>query len=325
MLCVAAGPYMKLRYLALLLAPLAAIYAQSLDVAVVVKAKNSPYWNIVKAGALKAQAELNAEGNTVTVRWDGPEREDQVKEQQQMVSDYISRKVAAIVLAPSNAQALVGPVDAAKNAGIPVIIIDSLIGTESPVAVVATDNYKAGYYAGRQLAESLGGKGKVALFRFMKGHGSTQPREAGFLDAMKKFSGIEVVSSDTYAGASVEEAQKNGAALLAKHGAEIQGVFASNLYASEGMLAALEQAGLAGKVNFVAFDSSDTLVAALRKGELTGLAVQQPFMMGYLGVKSAVAAAQHKSLDHEVDTEVKIVTKANLDSPEVQKLLNPSS
>lgn len=316
---------MKLSYLALFLAPIAFVSAQPLEVAVVVKAKDAPYWNIVKAGAMKAQSDLGAEGTAVTLRWDGPAREDQVKEQQQLVSDYVARKVGAIVLAPSNAQALVGPVDAAKAAGIPVVIIDSLIGTESPVAVVATDNYKAGYFAGRELAETLGGKGNVAVFRYMKGAGSTQPREAGFLDAMKKFSGIHVVSSDVYAGATIDEAQKNAAALLEKHGSELQGIFASNLYASEGMLAALRQAGLAGKVNFMGFDSSDGLVAALRKGEVTGLAVQQPFMIGYLGVKSAVAAAQHKSVDHEVDTEVKIVTKANIDSPEVQKLLNPST
>ncbi len=316
---------MKLSCLVLLLAPVALLSAQPLDVAVVVKAKNSPYWNIVKSGAMKAQADLAAQGVNVTIRWDGPEREDQIKEQQQLVSDYVQRKVSAIVLAPSSAEGLVAPVDQAKAAGIPVVIIDSLISTESPVAVVATDNYKGGYFAGRELAETLGGKGKVPLFRYLKGQGSTQPREAGFLDAMKKFAGIEVVSADMYAGATTDEAQKNAAALLAKHGSEVQGIFASNLYASEGMLAALQQTGLAGKVAFVGFDSSDKLVAALRKGEVTSLAVQQPFMIGYLGVKSAVSAAQHQPLDREVDTEVKIVTKGNLDTPEVQKLLNPAS
>lgn len=307
-----------LAYLALLLAPVGMLVGQPLNIAVVVKAKQSTYWDVVHAGASKAAGE-----EAVILSWDGPDREDQVAEQEQLVIGYVQKKVSAIVLAPAHAQRLAPALDQAKAAGIPVVIIDSLVGSEVPVTTVATNNYKAGLLAGRRLAEVLGGKGKVALFRFMKGHGSSQPREAGFLDAMKKAPGIQVVSADIYAGATTAEAEKNAAGLVEKFGSDLQGVFAPNLYSTEGMLAALRANGLAGKVAFVGFDSTDALVEALKKGEISGLAVQQPFMMGYLGVKSAVAAAQHKPVDKEVDTDVKIVTKENLDTPEVQKLLKP--
>lgn len=309
--------------LALLIAPVTAFAAQPLNVAVIPKAKDSAYWDIVKGGVMKAKADLETQGVTVNIIWDGPAREDQTQEQKQLVDSYVTKKVDAIVLAPSHAQVLSPAVDQAKAAGIPVVVIDSLIGTDSQVATVATNNYKAGMLAGRRLAETLNGKGNVALFRFVKGHGSTQPREAGFLDALKRFPDIKVVSSDISSGATKEDAQKNGAVLLQKYGADLQGVFAPNMPSTEGMLAALREAKLAGKISFVGFDGTDELVDAVRKGEIAGLTVQQPFKMGYVGVTTAVAAAQHKAVQKEVDTEVMMVTKDNLETPEVKKLLNP--
>ena len=313
----------SLASLALLIAPITAIAAQPLTIGVAPKAKDSPYWNVVKGGVMKAKADLEAQGVTVNILWDAPAREDQTEEQKQVVASFVAKKVDAIVLAPSSAQILAPAADQAKAAGIPVVVIDSLINTESPVSVVATNNYKAGLLAGRRIAEVLNGNGNVALFRFVKGHGSTQPRESGFLDALKKFPGIKVISSDFISGATKEEAQKNANALLQKFGAELNAVFAPNLPSSEGMLAALRDTKLAGKIAFVGFDSTDELVDGLRKGELAGLTVQQPFRMGYLGVTSAVAAAQKKAVEKEVDTEVMMVTKDNLDTPEVKKLLNP--
>jgi ribose transport system substrate-binding protein len=300
-----------------------AAFAAPTDVAVIVKAKSSTYWDVVHAGVDKAKQELDAAGTPVTVHWDGPSREDEVAAQAQLVRGAIASHVKAIVLAPSNGQTLVAPVEEAKAAGIPVVIIDSLLSSEAQAATVSTNNYKAGFLAGRALGDALGGKGNVALFRYLKGVGSSQPRESGFLDAMKKYPGIKVVSSDISSGATTAEAIVNAKGLLDKFGAQLNGVFAPNLYSTEGMLAALRQSGYAGKIAFVGFDSSPDMIAALRKGDVTGLTVQQPFMMGYVGLKTAVAAAAHQSVEHEIDTDVKIVTRDNLDSPEVQKLLNP--
>lgn len=312
----------KLVLIALLFAPLALIAAEPLKIAVIPKSKDNVYWQAVRAGAMKAAADLKGEGTDVSILWEGTDREDQPDAQKAIVASFVGQKVNGIVLAPLHPQALVSSVEQADAAKIPVVVIDSPLASQLPKATVATNNYKAGSLAARRLAESLGGKGNVALFRYMKGHSSTLPRESGFLDGLKKYPGIHVVSSDLYAGATDQEHAAHAKELIEKN-ADLQGVFGSNLYATLGVLGALRDAGKAGKVTFVGFDSNDAIIEAVRKGDMAGVAVQQPFMMGYLGVKTVVQVIQGKSVDHEVDTDVKMVTKENLDTPEVQQLLNP--
>jgi ribose transport system substrate-binding protein len=299
--------------------------AETYQVAVIPKSTGIDYWNAVHTGALKAKAELAAEGVMVEILWNGTEREDQVDQQKKLVTDFTAKKVSAIVLAPVHAQALVGPVDAAIGAKIPVIIIDSPVNSIKTPATVATNNYKAGLLAGRSLADAIGGKGKVIMLRYLNGHGSTQPRESGFLDAIKKYPGIEVVSSDQHSGATVSEAEAAARSLLSNFGADLAGIYTPNQTSTTGMLHALRESGLAGKRAFVGFDSSDEHVEALRKGELNSMLVQQPFMMGYLGVRTAVAILQGKPVEKDVDTNVKLVTKQNLETPEIKQLLNPAS
>jgi ribose transport system substrate-binding protein len=312
----------KLTCVVLMLIPIALSAVEPLKIAVVPKSKDSIYWQAVRAGAMKAATELQSEGIPVTVIWDGTSREDDIDGQIALLAGFVTQKVNGIVLAPLHAQAIVPAVEQATAAKIPIVVIDSPIASPLPKATVATNNYKAGSLAGRRLAEVLGGKGNVALFRYMKGHGSTQPRESGFLDALKKYPNIHVVSSDIQAGATAEEQTAHAKELLAKND-DLQGVFGSNLYATLGMLTALRDAGKAGKIAFVGFDASDPIIEAVRKGEMAGVAVQQPFMMGYLGVRTVVQAISGKPVDREVDTDVKIVTKENLDTAEVQALLNP--
>jgi ribose transport system substrate-binding protein len=315
---------MKFVCVTLLLSSIALSAAEPLKIAVIPKSKDNVYWQAVRAGAVKAAADLKGEGTEVTILWDGTDREDQTDAQKALVAGFVTQKVNGIVLAPLNPQALVSSVEQADAAKIPVIVIDSPLASPVPKATVATNNYKAGALAARRLAEAVGAKGNVALFRYMKGHSSTLPRESGFLDGLKKYPGIHVVSSDIYAGATVAEQSAHAKELLEKAG-DLQGVFGSNLYATLGMLSALRDSGKAGKIAFVGFDASDPIIDAVRKGDMAGVAVQQPFMMGYLGVKTVVQAIQGKPVDHEVDTDVKMVTKENLDTPDVQALLNPGA
>jgi ribose transport system substrate-binding protein len=312
----------KLAILVALLAPCALLATESLKIAVVPKSKNI-YWETVHAGALKAAADLQAQGISVEILWTGTDREDQPDAQKAIIAGFVAQKVNGLVMAPMHPQALVPAVDEALAAKIPVVIVDSPLASPAPKATVATNNYKAGTLAARRLADAIGGKGNVALFRYMKGQSSTLPRESGFLDGLKKYPGIHVVSSDIYAGGTVEEQAAHAKEVLEKGGTDLQGVFGSNLVATLSMLAALRETGRAGKIAFVGFDANDSVIEAVRKGEMAGVAVQQPFMMGYLAVKTVVEVIQGKSVDREVDTDVKIVTKENLDTPEIQLLLNP--
>jgi ribose transport system substrate-binding protein len=294
---------------------------EPLRIAVVPKSVGNEYWSAVQAGAMKARAELAAEGVAVEILWKGTEREDQIDQQKEIVADFVAQKVSALVLAPMHTQQLVSSVEAATQAKIPVILIDSSVNTTKVVSIVATDNYRAGMLAGRCLVKAIGAKGKVLLLRFQPGHSSTAPRERGFLDTLQKFPGIEVVSSDQFSGATTETGRKAARALLDQFGASLNGVFTPNLISTSGMLRALRETGLAGKVAFVGFDASAEHIDALRKGEMQGVVVQQPFMMGYTGVRTAVAAVQGKMVDTEIAAEAELVTKENLETPEIQRLL----
>ena len=245
----------------------------------------------VHAGAIKAERELPG----IEIVWQGPLREDDRNSQIQVVQSHIAKGVGAIVLAPLDSRSLRNPVIQANEKKIPVVIIDSDIEREGVqlASFVATDNYKGGQLAGEQMAKLLGDKGKVIMLRYMVGSASTEAREKGFLDAIKQHPGIELVSENQYAGATAQTAlEKAGSLLSSLKDAQIDGVFCPNESSTFGMLLALQERALAGKVKFIGFDASSKLVEALQAGQIDGLVVQNPFKMGYEGVKAAVTALE---------------------------------
>jgi ribose transport system substrate-binding protein len=312
------------KYIVTLLIAAATAYAQPYQIAVIPKGTGNDYWKVIHAGALKAQQELKSEGVEVNLIWDGPATEDMVDRQQQIVQEMIDKHVSGIVIAPSDVRALVGPVEAAVQANIPVVVIDSGLQSVKQLSFVATDNYKGGVLGARQLGKVLEGKGKVILFRSRKGAAGTDARETGFRDALKnQFPGIEVISADQYAGGTYESAEKNATELLKRVGQEANGVFASNEIAAVGMLAALRTTGLAKKIKFVGFDASSRTLAALKDGDMQGFVVQDPMKMGYLGVRTIVDHLKGKKVDREIDTGCVMVTLDNLDKPAIADLVNP--
>ena len=100
-------------------------------------------------------------------------------------------------------------------------------------------------------------------------------------------------------------------------------MFAANESSASGMLLALRDAGLAGKVRFVAFDSSETLNAGLLAGDVDGMVVQNPLRMGYLGVKTLVAVLRGEKVAPVNDTGVGFVTKANFNDPALADIVHP--
>ena len=317
------------RVLPLVLACLAASVLRAADpyqVAVIPKGTTDEYWKSIHAGALQAQRELKAAGIDVAIIWKGPLREDDREQQVQVVENFIGRQVSGIVLAPLDAHALVAPVEEAVGAHIPVVVIDSGLQSKLPASVVATDNRQGGRLAARRLGELLGGKGKVILLRYMVGSASTEEREEGFLEVMRRdFPGIELVSTEQHAGATRDSAKRAAENLLNRYGAEVNGVFASNESSASGMLLALRDAGLTGgKVKFVGFDASQVLDQALVAGDVQGLIVQDPVKMGYLGVKTLVAVLRGEKVPASVDTGVGLVTPENMNNPAQAALLHPA-
>ena len=295
--------------------------AKPMQIAVIPKGTTHIFWQSVHAGARKAEKELNAAGTDVAVTWKGPLKEDDRVSQIEVVQSFVAKRTDAIVLAPLDKVSLVPPVEDAVKRGVKTVIIDSALESDVFASFVATNNYQGGYLAGKRLAEVLGGQGKVMMLRYMVNSASTEKREAGFLAAIKENPGIEIVSDNQYAGATQQEAQSAAQGLLAKFGTQVQGVFCPNESSTAGMLVAMRDASLIASVNLVGFDASPFLVEALKSGEIKGLAVQDPFAMGYKGVMNAVAAVQGNSVAKNDPTAVALVTPDNM--AEHQQVLAP--
>ncbi len=302
-----------------------ALAAETYKIAVIPKGTTHEFWKSINAGAVKAQREFQAQGVNVQIIWKGPLKEDDREQQIQVVENFIAQRVSGIVLAPLDRRGLVAPVETAVRGKIPVIIIDSGLESKLPAASVSTDNREGGRIAARNLGKMLGGKGNAIMLRYAVGSASTEQREEGFLEVMKKdFPDIKLLSTDQHAGATRDSAKRAAENLLNRYGRQVNGVFASNESSAAGMLLALRDAGLAGgKVKFVAFDSGETLNAGLKAGDVQGMVVQNPLNMGYLGVKTMVAVLQGKKVEPMIDTGVGFVTKENFNSPEMADIVNP--
>jgi ribose transport system substrate-binding protein len=291
-----------------------------LVIAVVPKGTTHEFWKSVHAGAVKAGRELD-----IDVVWKGPLREDDLKEQIEVVQSFVAQGVGGIVLAPLSDKGLVASVAAATDAHVPVVVFDSDLAGGNYVSFVATDNEAAGKVAGDALAAKVG-KGNVVLLRYEEGSASTAHREKGFVDSLHQHPEVRLASDSQYGGATTETAEKASENLLASLQADsggVAGVFAPNESTTFGMLLALRKTGLAGKTHFVGFDASDKLVQAVRSREIDGLVVQRPFEMGYLAVKTLVAHIHGQGVERRIDTGSTLVTPENLDTPEVQALVKP--
>ncbi|HEV2972343.1 MAG TPA: substrate-binding domain-containing protein [Pirellulales bacterium] len=291
-------------------------------IAVVPKGTTHEFWKSVHAGALKAQQELAAERIKIDVIWKGPLREDDRDQQIQVVENFTSRKVSGIVVAPLDSQALVNPVASAVQSGIPVVVIDSGLKSDKHLSFVATDNFKGGQLAGGYLAKLLDGKGNVILLRYAVGSDSTEEREKGFLDAMGKFPGIKLISTDQYAGATVETAYQTSQNMLNRYGNEVNGVFCVTELSTIAMTKALRDIGKAGgKVKMIGFDAGSQSVLDMRSGDVQGLAVQNPVLMGYLAIMTMVKHLRGEKVEKRIDTGVILVSPENMERPEIKELL----
>ncbi len=324
-------PPRPLRWLAvfvlILLAPLAGCTRRTTDgkltIAVIPKGTSHVFWQSIHAGAEKAARELG-----VTVIWRGPLREDDRDGQVSEVEGFVTRGISGIVLAPLDESALVRPVAEARRSSIPVVVIDSGLKGDDYVSFVATDNRKGGRLAGEQLARLLHDTGSVVLLRYAEGSESTVQREEGFLEAIAAHAGIRVVSHNQYGGADVEGAYKKSEALLSRFkqpggGLAVDGIFCPNESTSLAMLRTLEDNGWAGKVRFIGFDASDTLVKGMETGHIDGLVLQDPVNMGYLGVKTIVTHIHGGGVERRIDTGVRLVTRDQMNDPAAKELLHP--
>lgn len=300
---------------------------ESMDIAVIPKGSTHDYWKHVKMGANAAGKELG-----VNIIFNGPEKEDDKQSQISMMDTMMSKGVKGIVLAPLDYDALAPSVEAAEKQGIPVVIIDSGVKTDKYLAMVSTDNENGGKIDADEMIRLLNGKGNVAMLRYQAGSASTDAREKGFLEEIKaKAPGIKIVSENQFAGATRETAAKASENLLASFrkpdgSLNLDGIYTPNESSTFGMMTILQQNHWAGKVKFVGFDAAPELIDGLKKGDINALVVQDPLRMGHDGVKTLVEFIRTKKQGPKMqDTGATLVTKENMDKPEVSKLITPAT
>ncbi|MFQ3253290.1 MAG: ribose transport system substrate-binding protein [Loktanella salsilacus] len=288
------------------------------EIAVIVKTTNSNFWQNVSKGADAAIAGQSAH----TVSFNGPASESAVADQVSLVENAINRGVSAIVLAPSDPEALAPVVKRAFEAGIPVAIIDSMLAAGNEAyyqTFLSTDNCAAGELAAQTMIDAAGSTGKVAVMSYVAGVGSEIGRVGCFSDYLAKNSDLEIVGP-FYSQSQMATALNQTTDILAAN-TDLVGIFGANEPTAIGMGRAIEQAGKAGQLTAIGFDGNADLQDMVKSGTLLATAVQGSFQMGELGVQAVMGVLTGETIETFIDTGVVMVTKDNIDSPVAQNVL----
>ena len=291
------------------------------EIAVIVKTANSDFWQNVKKGANDGVA--GAKGYTATFQ--GAASDTDLAGQVALVENAVNRKVAGIVLAPSDPDALIPAIKKAWEAKIPVILIDSAAsdaGKSYYQSFLATDNNKAGELCAQALIAKVGTTGKIAIMSYTAGSGSEIGRVGGFKKYIETHSKLQIVGP-FYSNSQMGTALNQTTDVLAAN-ADLKGIFGANEPTAIGMGRALVQsgkAGKAGKVAAIGFDGNSDLQGFVKDGTIEAIAVQSAYQMGALGVKTAVDVLNKTTVPKFRDTGVVMVTKTNIDTPEAKNVL----
>ena len=255
------------------------------------------------------EAEAKKSGAKVTTQ--GPAKFDPTQ-QKPIVDSVVSSKPDAILVAPTEVSAMQAPLQAAADAGIEVVLVDTTVKDPSfAVSQIASDNVGGGVAAFKAIEELAPDGGKVLVVSTDPGVSTVDARAKGFEDAAKRNSDFEFLGVQ-YSHNEPAQAAKIVTAALQKD-PDIVGVFATNVFSAEGSATGIRQAGKQGEVNVVGFDAGPAQVKQLREGTVQALIAQQPDDIGAQGVQQALAALDGKSTKKTIETGSTIITKDNVD------------
>ena len=285
-------------------------------VVLVAKSTQTEFWLSVFAGAQAAAAEYNVELTTM-----GPETEEDYETQNRMVAEAVADGAEALVFSAIDYENNAAAVDAAGQAGVKIVSIDSGVDSDQVGTYIGTDNYAAGRMAAQAALEGVEGELVVGLVNYDESTANGQERERGVRDALAESGRARVAASVTTL-VEAGRAQTDTADLL-RNNPEINAVFAFNEPTSVGAARAVAELGLSDEVFLVGFDSNVATIDGLQEGSVDALIVQNPYAMGYLGVESAyqLLSGQGAGLEPTVDTATQIVNRGNLFSLDSQKAL----
>jgi ribose transport system substrate-binding protein len=288
---------------------------------VIVKDTTSFYWQTVLAGARKAGQDLD-----VSVPELGAQSESDINGQISILENAVSKNPAAIVIAPTQFTALGKPIDQAARK-VKIIGIDSAADSNAFTAFLQTDNVQGGRVAAEGLAAAIKAKygkieGEVALINSLPGVGSLDQRDQGFKEEIAaKYPGLKLVAVKVADGQTTTGL--NIMTDLITANPALRGVFADALFMGQGAGQAIAENKAGDTIKLVSFDADNKLVGFLKDGTIAALVVQDPFRMGYEGVKTALAASKGEKVEPKIDTGVNLITQENMNSVRSQELLNP--
>jgi ribose transport system substrate-binding protein len=291
------------------------------SVAIIVKDTTAPYWQTVLAGARKAGQDLG-----VSIVELGAKSESDVNGQIGMLETAVAANPAAIVIAPAQFAALGRPIDEAAKK-IKIIGIESPADTKAMTSLIATDYVKAGRIAAEALAAAItktygDTEGNVVIITSMPGVTSLDQRAKGFREVLAaKYRALDIVA-DKVADGKPTTTLSIMKSLIAGT-PDLRGVFVSDPIMTQAVGQAVAESTSGDKINVVGAGSDEKLVKLLQNDTIAGLVVEDPFRMGYDGVKTALAASKGEQVPANVDTGAFLVTKANMSSARSQELLNP--
>jgi ribose transport system substrate-binding protein len=290
-------------------------------VAIIVKDTTLPYWQTVLAGARKAGQDLGV--NIVEL---GAKSESDVNGQIGILETAVASNPAAIVIAPAQFAALGRPIDEAAKK-VKIIGIESPADTKAMTSLIATDNVKAGRIAAEALAAAItktygDTEGNVVIITSMPGVASLDQRAKGFREVLAaKYRALDIVA-DKVADGKPTTTLGIMKGLIANT-PDLRGVFVSDPIMTQAVGQAVAESTSGDKINVVGAGSDEKLVKLLQSDTIAGLVVEDPFRMGYDGVKTALAASKGEQVAANVDTGATLVTKANMSSARSQELLSP--
>ncbi|MBR3629162.1 MAG: substrate-binding domain-containing protein [Oscillospiraceae bacterium] len=296
--------------------------AEQPDIYVICKSKDS-YWDTTRWGAVDAGEEMG-----LNVYYEAPETEADLDVQIKMIQDAIAAGADAIVVAPLDTDALNNVLRDANLQGIPVLTIDSDVSYAGRAVCVSTQNLSAGAIAAREAAELLHAKGEVGVICHKADAQTAKERMGGFVTELDG----NVVDSDGYPEISVVdvkycegdiERSKEGTKQLIEEHPDLKLVYATNQPGTVGACQAIEELGLADQITLVGFDYFQGADIYITHGVLDGVMTQNPYNMGYLGVRYAKKLIDGTAVPSIVDTGATYVNAANLNDADIQWLLNP--
>ncbi len=316
--------YLLVTLLIVMIGVMPAAAKDKYEIAVIVKATDSDFWQYVLIGAVNA----GHDNPNLVIRTYGPPSEIDIEQQVDILENVITRQPDAIVIASTSSEATVPALERAYDQGIKIIIIDNAVMTDKYHSFLATDNIEAGGKAAERLVEQLQAKGvalnkKVGIVSSMAGVQVLIDRNTGFINRLTEIAPEIEILPIRYVNDDMLQAVSAAEDLLTAHD-DIIGFFADNNMTGDGLARVIEERGLHDKIVAVAFDSDPEEIQALRSGALDGLILQDPYAMGYEGVMSAVRALQGETLEKYVDTGSVVATKENMDDAEIVELLDPT-